>query len=130
MHEIYDEIWLKTCDASNSNSNKAGKYWFNHDESTGLIMSEGSRDYDASNSLCFKLNSATRFYKQRVKLAKCNSQDVLQQFDYLDGKIYPRSEHRLCAGYEFDKFEAAGQTAMIFSTCYPGAFAVNLDSVK
>ena len=129
FYKIYDEIWLKSCDASNSNANKAGKYHFSYDSETGLITSEGSRAYDETNLLCLKLNSATRYYKQRVKLAKCDSSNILQQFDYVDGKIYPRSEHRLCAGYEYDKFEAAGSAALIFSTCYPGAFAINLDSM-
>ena len=122
-----DEIWLKTCDASHSNSNKAAKYHYSFDSGSGMIKSEGS--VTTGDPLCFKLNSATRFYKQRVKLAKCDSDEVLQKFDFVDGKIHPRSEHRLCAGYEFDRFEEFGQTNFIFSTCFPGLFGFDAENL-
>lgn len=128
-YNVNDEIWLKTCDASNTNSAKAMKYHFSYDQASGLIKSLGSVAANENKHLCLKLNSATRFGKQRVKLARCDSENVLQQFDFVDGKIYPRSEHRLCASYEYNKFEAAGTTALIFSTCFPGALAINLDSM-
>ena len=120
-----DEIWLRTCDAGHSNSIKAGKYWFSYDQGSGLIFSEGSRDNDPGNVLCLKMNSVTRLWKQRVKLDRCDNTDDLQKFDYVNGKIYARANHRLCAGYEYDKFEANGQAALILSTCYPNGFAVN-----
>merc|ERR1712062_449920 len=68
-YNVNDEIWLNTCDASNANANKAGKYQWSYDAITGLIRSEGAMSKDPSNPLCLRLNSNLRFYKQRVKLA-------------------------------------------------------------
>merc|ERR1711879_83584 len=125
-----DEIWLKSCaDSSSPNANKAGKFQWSHDAATGLIYSEGSRIKDAGNVFCMKINSNARFYKQRVKLAKCDANDSLQQFDFINGKIYAKSNHRLCAGYEHNKMAASSETAFIFSTCFPNAFAIDLNSM-
>merc|ERR1711879_893853 len=54
-----------------------------HDATTGLIVSEGSRFKDPDNVLCLTININTRFYKQRVRLAVCNADDVLQQLTSL-----------------------------------------------
>ena len=118
-----DEIWIKPCDTGNANTAKAGKFQFTYDKMTGLIASEGSRLKDANKVFCLKLNSNTRFYKQRIKLEECDADEILQQFDYRDGRIYSRGNSRLCAGLEFDKLSADGQTPFVFSTCFPGLFA-------
>jgi hypothetical protein len=125
-----DEIWLKSCaDSSHSNANKAGKFQWSYDAATGLITSEGSKIKDVGNVYCMKINNSNRFYKQRVKLAKCDANDPLQQFDFINGKLYAKSNHRLCAGYEYDKMAASSETAFIFSTCFPNAFAIDLNSM-
>jgi len=118
-----DEIWIQACDSENANSAKAGKYTFSYDKATGLIASEGSRLNDPENVFCLTINSNDRFYKQRVKLAECDSENELQTFDYRDGRIYSRGNLRLCAGLEFEKLAADGKTAFVFSTCYPSVFA-------
>jgi hypothetical protein len=131
-YNVNDEIWVKSCDAGNANANKAGKYWFSFDESTGLITSEGSRNKDPENVMCMVINSNERFYKQRVRLAKCDSDDLLQQFDFVDGKLYSRGNARLCAGYEYHLWAAASMdigTPFVFTTCYPNAFAIDLASM-
>ena len=118
-----DEIWIKPCDAQNTNPAKAGKYHFSFDQESGLIASEGSRVNDPENVYCLKLNSNTRFGKQRIKITKCNANDELQQFVYRDGRIYSKGNSRLCAGYDFHFIPANGQTAFTFRTCVPGLFA-------
>ena len=125
-----DEIWLKSSceDAKHHNINKAGKYWWSYNTTTGLIYSEGSRYKNSEQVYCMRINSITRFYKQRVKLALCDQKDILQQFDFENGKIYSRANPRLCAGYEFNKMEASGETAFIFSTCFPNAFAIDMNN--
>ena len=90
-----------------------------------ISLFEKWKGFERFSTLC----SATRFYKQRVKLAKCDSDEVLQKFDFVNGKIHPRTEHRLCAGYEFDRFEEFGQTNFIFSTCFPGVFGFGAENV-
>ena len=131
-YAVNDEIWVKSCDASNANINKAGKYHWSYDAATGLITSEGSRIKDPNNVLCMTINSNTRFYKQRVRLAVCNADDILQQFDFVDGKLYSRGNNRLCGGYEYHVWSAAGLATgapFVFTTCYPNAFAIDLNSM-
>jgi hypothetical protein len=121
-----DEIWVDTCQAGHANANKAGKYQWSYDAVTGLISSVGALNYGTGIAYCMRLNNKNRFYKQRVKLARCDATDELQQMDYTDGRIYSRANNRLCAGYEYNKLAADGKTAFIFSTCYPGDFAVDM----
>ena len=111
-----DEIWITTCDSENANSAKAGKFQFSYDEVSGLVTSEGSRLKDPESVFCLTINSNTRFYKQRVKLAECDSDNELQRFDYRDGRIYSRGNLRLCGGMEFGKLAAEGMTPFVFST--------------
>ena len=87
-YNVNDEVWVKSCDAANTNINRAQKYWWSHDHVSGLITSEGSRNFDENNVLFLTVNSLERYYKQRVKLAVCDADDVLQQFDFVDGRIY------------------------------------------
>ena len=125
-----DEIWIKSCDASNININKAGKYTFSYDAATGLISSEGSRDKDPENVKCLRINNKNRFYKQRMRIFGCQADDELQQFDLVDGRLYSRANPRLCAGFEYYKLSAdfAQGTPFVFSTCFPNAFAVRDDN--
>jgi len=128
-----DEIWLKTCDAGNGNPNKAGKYWFSYDLETGRIFSEGSRFNDADNVMCLRITNPDMIYKQRVRIAPCNPNDVNQRFDVRDGRIYSRENTRVCAGYEFYKLRDAGAsvgTPLLFNTCFPNAFAVDEDNFE
>jgi hypothetical protein len=131
-YNVNDEVWVRSCDAGNTNQNKAQKFWWSHDHVSGLITSEGSRNFDENNVLCLTLNSLDRFYKQRVKLAVCDADDELQQFDFVDGRIYSRGNTRLCAGYEYSNYVSNGVdtgSAFIFSTCYPNTWAIDIDSI-
>merc|ERR1711879_158611 len=131
-YNVDDEVWVKSCDAGNANANRAAKYWWSYDSGSGLITSEGSRRFDANNVLCLRINSNTRYYKQRVKLAVCDASDELQTFDFLNGRLYSRGNNRLCAGYEYSNYVANGEgtgSAFIFSTCYPNSWAININSI-
>merc|ERR1719198_1775364 len=123
-----DEIWIKTCDAANNNANKAGKYQFSYDKESGRISSEGSRMKDADNVMCVRITNPNMIYKQRVRIAPCNPNDGNQQFDFRDGRIYSRTNSRVCAGYEYHKLRDDGNnvgTPLLFNTCYPNAWAVS-----
>merc|ERR1711941_143987 len=123
-----DEIWIKTCDASNSNANKAGKYQFTYDAASGRIQSEGSVRKDPNSPMCVRITNPNMIYKQRVRIAPCNPNDGNQQFDVVDGRIYSRTNHRVCAGYEYHKLVSDGAssgTPLLFNTCYPNAFGVS-----
>lgn len=131
-YNIGDEVWVKTCDAMNANPNKSGKYRWGYDTNSGLIYSQGSLASDASQLMCLKIDSTTRFYKQRVKIGICDGSDVLQRFDFVNGRLYARENSRLCAGFEFDKFSVSGEATgspLIFSTCYPNSWAVGMSNV-
>ena len=128
-YNINDEIWVKSCDAMNQNPNKAGKYRFGYAKTSGMIYSQGSlvSDSTGQNIMCLRINSNSRFFKQRVRIAPCDSNDALQKFDFIDGRIYSRDNHRLCAGFEWNKFVSSGDSIgspLIFSTCYPNTWAV------
>ena len=116
-YKVGDEIWIKSCDAGNANANKAGKYLWNFDSETGLVQSQGNTDF------CWTVQSLTRFYKQRVKLAACDSSDPLQQFSYINGKIHAKNEERLCGGFEDFDFVARDSSPFVFSDCYPTLFS-------
>jgi outer membrane protein assembly factor BamB len=123
-----DEIWIKSCDASNNNVNKAGKYWFKYDEATGRITSIGSENKDANKPYCLRITNPNMKYKQRVRIAPCNPNDSNQIFDIEDGRIYSRENHRVCAGYEYHKLVQDGAskgTPLLFNTCYPNAWGVS-----
>merc|ERR1712127_606219 len=108
-----DEIWIKDCDASNSNVNKAGKYWFSYDLESGMISLPGSVIKAGSTRMCMKITNPDMVYNQR--------------FDFVDGKIYSRENSRVCAGYEYYKLLADGPatgTPLLFNTCYPNAWAI------
>merc|ERR1712178_608400 len=80
-----DEIWIKACQATNPNPNKAGKYQFSYDPVSGRITSVGSVSKDPNNPMC-------------VRIAPCNPNDKNQRFDVRDGRIYSRENSRVCAG--------------------------------
>ena len=123
-----DEIWIKSCEATNVNPSKAGKYQFSYDIETGMITSEGSVQKDAENPMCVRITNPNMINKQRVRIAPCNPNDVNQQFDVRDGRIYSRVNSRVCAGYEYHKLRDGGASAgtpLLFNTCYPNAFAVD-----
>ena len=122
----HDEIWVDTCQVGSANVNKAGKYQWSYDSETGLISSVGALSFGEGIAYCMKINNKDRFYKQRVKLARCDASDELQQMDYTNGRIYSRANPRLCGGFEYNKLASDGRTAFIFSTCYPSDFAVNM----
>ena len=113
-YQAQDEIWIDTCSAGHQNPNKAGKYHWSYDAATGLISSVGALSYQDGIAYCMKINNKNRFYKQRVKLARCNANDELQQMDYLNGRIYSRANSRLCAGYEYNKLAADGKLRLSF----------------
>jgi len=122
-----DEIWIKSCDASNSNANKAGKFQFSYDAETGRITSVGSVNKDPTEPKCIRITNPDMKFKQRVRIARCNPNDGNQAFDIQDGRIYSRTNRRVCAGYEYHKLVqdgAAAGTPLLFNTCYPNAFAV------
>ena len=122
-----DEIWIKTCDANNANQNKAGKYWFRYDLTTGRIHLPGSILKAGSTEYCMRITNPDMKYKQRVRIAPCNPNDKNQRFDFTDGKIYSRENRRVCAGYEYHKLLTDGNangTPLLFNTCYPNVWAV------
>jgi hypothetical protein len=118
-----DEIWYKNCDAGNTNTAKAGKYWWSFDESTGLIKSLGA-EVAGKGDFCWKINSLTRYGKQRVKLAVCDDTSEKQQFQVINGRVHPMGENRLCLGYEEYRMTNEGTgVAMTFQDCYPSTWA-------
>jgi len=122
-----DEIWIKDCDAGNSNVNKAGKYWFRYQVEDGTIRLPGSVIKADAQEMCMRITNPDMVYKQRVRIAPCNPNDKNQRFDYVDGKIYSRYNSRVCAGYEYYKLLEAGPgtgTPLLFNTCYPNAWAI------
>jgi len=131
-YNVGDEVWVKTCDAMNANANKAGKYRWMYNANSGLIVNQGSLASDASQFMCLKIVSTSRLYKQRVKIGICDGSDVLQQFDFVNGRIYARGNTRLCAGFEFNKFAVSGEATgspLILSTCYPNSWAVGMSNL-
>merc|ERR1712150_315304 len=123
-----NEIWIKTCDAGNSNINKAGKYHFRYDEETGRITSVGSEIKDENSPFCLRITNPEMKYKQRVRIAPCNPNDNNQKFDVTDGRIYSRVNRRVCAGYEYHKIVTDGidfGTPLLFNTCYPNGWGVS-----
>merc|ERR1712066_705201 len=74
-----DEIWIKSCDSTNANANKAGKFQFTYDPTTKRITSEGSRQKDADNLFCMRITNPNMKYKQRVRIAPCNPNDKNQK---------------------------------------------------
>ena len=98
-YRVNDEIWFKPCEVSHQNPNKAGKYRFNFDESTGLVSSAGALDFMSLN-LCFRISSLTRFGKQRVLLANCDANDANQIFQVINGRLHVQGETRICLGFE------------------------------
>lgn len=122
-----DEIWIKDCDAGNTNVNKAGKYWFSYDLESGRISLPGSVIKADGIEMCMRITNPDMVYKQRVRIAPCNPNDKNQRFDFVDGKIYSRENARVCAGYEYYKLLADGSatgTPLLFNTCYPNAWAI------
>ena len=122
-YNVNDEIWLSDCANLNSpNANKNGKFKWNFNKETGQVSSMGAEDQGMS--LCWRISSSNRAYKQRVRLANCNENDVLQQFGYSDGRLHLKAAERLCLGFESAPYYNSGSTALIFSTCYPNGFGV------
>ena len=118
-------------------------YWFSYDQESGQISLPASRDflwsYDWGNlpvdsltfgsspPMCMRISNPDMIYKQRVRIALCNTNDKNQIFDFVDGKIYSRENYRICAGYEYHKLLSAGPavgTPLLFNTCYPNAWAI------
>ena len=103
-----NEVWMSNCaESQNDNPNKSGKYKFSFDSNSGLIKLLGSEINSQANPFCLKINSLTRFYKQRVKIARCDEMDVLQQFSYGEssGILSMENKVRLCAGFESSKIQ-------------------------
>ena len=48
-----NEIWVKTCDAGNSNTAKGAKYWFSY-QPDGMIRVEGS--YNEATDVVYRKN--------------------------------------------------------------------------
>jgi len=100
---------------------------FTYDAETGRISSEGSRMKDPENVMCVRITNPDMIYKQRVRIGRCNPNDANQQFDVRDGRIYSRTNSRVCAGYEYYKLRDEGNdvgTPLVFTTCFPNAWAV------
>ena len=82
-----DEIWYKPCDVQNSNPNKAGKYQFSFDPTTGQIKSKGALD-SMNKNFCWQVPSLTRNGKQRMKLQGCDSESDKQKFTVISGRLH------------------------------------------
>ena len=70
------ELWMWPCqDATHSNTNKAGKYWWSYDSTTGLIQSEGSYILRPHKPFCWFVIRPTSMYAQRLKIKACDASD-------------------------------------------------------
>jgi len=125
-------VWFKSCDSNHTPK----KFVWSYNSTSGLIASEGSRLSDPNDVYCLRLSDNTRFLDQRVRLANCDENDVLQQFDYRDGRIYSRGNSRLCGSYDYAKFEkgvngvGVGLADFVFSTCYENVWAITDDNLN
>ena len=94
------DVWFTSCaDADHTNANKAGKYHFSFDQETGLIYSEGSRVLNTGNPFCLKIANINRVYSQRVRIDRCDADNDLQKFTYLNGRLHSTAAMNLCANY-------------------------------
>ena len=125
-YNVGDEIWYKTCDASNANINKAAKYHFRYSPTTRQVFSVGSELKFPDAPLCFRISNLAVISKQRVRLANCDSNDEKQQFTIINGRLHVSGNERLCVGFEAHVYAANGQVAVTSQECYPNVFGQSI----
>ena len=87
----------------------------------------GDSDY------CLSISDNDRLLDQRVRLANCDEADILQQFDYKDGRIYSRGNNNLCGNFDYAKYEkgvggSQGLADFVFAICHVNVWAVSDDN--
>ena len=109
------DVWLWPCNPDHS----SGKFSWEYDSTTGLIKSVGSETKYPENPFCWRFPKYDSNWKQRVKIAPCDENDVQQKFDYVNGRIHSRSRAKLCVGFDVEHFEeAGGKTPVTMMTCF------------
>ena len=127
-HVRGDKVWVKSCNASNTDFEIATEYWWSYDASTGLITSEVQTkfmpDLIPNKVFCLRLRKQADmekiFYREQAILVPCDANDELQIFDFIEGRIYSRTYNKLCAGYDYQGYDSLENdgAAFMFSTCY------------
>ena len=100
-----DNVAFNGCKTDANNALKLGKKQWIYDETTGQIFSYGSQVKNAANPFCLYVNNINRYYKQRVRIARCDSSDSRQAFDYVDGRVHLRDSPRHCLSYIVNEVE-------------------------
>ena len=113
------ELWMWPCaDAASPNSNKAGKYWWSYDESTGQVRSEGSFLQRPHKPFCWFVIRPESMYFQRLKIKVCDFADETQRFRMIDGRIFPEVNPRICVGHEVGTDGGVFKVSVGLSKCY------------
>ena len=100
-----DNVAFNGCKTDGNNALKLGKKQWIYNETTGQIFSYGSLVKNPSNPFCLYVNNINRFYKQRVRIARCDENDNRQAFDFIDGRVHLRTSLRHCLSYIVQEVE-------------------------
>ena len=120
------DVWSWPCnDATHQNLNKAGKYHWNYNSTTGLVKSIGSERLRPHKPFCWFISRPDTVWSQRLKIKACDENDLQQQFDYepANGRLVLRSNRRLCVNYQINNDDGVVEkVALTVSKCYGTSF--------
>ena len=114
-----DQIWLVKCNRYHESESRSLRFQWIYDSVTKQIKTKGNTEF------CMKLPSAERKQQQKVRMEKCDENEVLQKFEFVKGRIHPVANRILCGSYNLSKINDKQKAPFIFSKCYVNSVGIS-----
>ena len=114
-----DQVWLVKCDRYHKTESRAVRFQWVYNTETKQIKTKGNLDF------CMKLPNSKRKQQQKVRMEKCDKNEILQKFDFVNGRIHSAANRILCGSYNLSKVNDRNKAPFIFSKCYVNAVGIS-----